>query len=414
MEVSTQHKTTTFTDLPESAWMGLSFRLTPRNKTLAQRFTVRELGGLFSTAILICGVCTVFLYFIAHKLTQKTWETHAVFGITIGLAALSLTFLFLTYITDPGVVPHATELDIERMANLKAGERICYTCKIIRPKRAKHCKWCNHCVEVFDHHCPYVGTCIGAGNYILFVGLMLSGTLAAGWVCGCSVYYAANNSEDPATSPSSLVAVVLGAMGGLIVLATGHLCCYHALIAITGETTNERILAKRAQGGGTSVASCRPVSKAKKGLLGADSPAREPLISKAPSSPLRRQFADGVRKGEFQFITEGQRDSRPSLRETSATATLNQTSMNYREEKLTGGAGAPSSSSGRDRGNSADTEKSVVFPLNGDGQLILPGKQINSTKRTGSYSNLSEASRRPSLTTNPKASPTEASRFTDL
>ncbi len=57
----------------------------------------------------------------------------------------------------------------ERETRLK----YCATCQIYRPTSltntaVSHCKKCNHCVEGFDHHCTFLGQCIGKRNHGVF------------------------------------------------------------------------------------------------------------------------------------------------------------------------------------------------------------------------------------------------------
>mmetsp|Transcript_50348 Transcript_50348/g.93096 ORF Transcript_50348/g.93096 Transcript_50348/m.93096 type:complete len:384 (-) Transcript_50348:10-1161(-) len=44
----------------------------------------------------------------------------------------------------------------------------CPICKVSVQAETKHCWDCQKCVARFDHHCPWLNNCVGAGNYVSF------------------------------------------------------------------------------------------------------------------------------------------------------------------------------------------------------------------------------------------------------
>ena len=77
--------------------------------------------------------------------------------------------------------------------------RYCSTCLIMRPPKASHCQHCDQCVKGFDHHCYWMGNCIGVRNLRSFVGFLFFTTLHAVLLaiyCVVALVYLAENRAE--------------------------------------------------------------------------------------------------------------------------------------------------------------------------------------------------------------------------
>ena len=89
---------------------------------------------------------------------------------------------------------------------MKRNQRYCVPCKIVRPIRTIHCYQCDICITGYDHHCPWVGKCIGRGNMCEFKCFLFSVLVAfvAFGIClyVASLYEPVKSVVPPTKTPS--------------------------------------------------------------------------------------------------------------------------------------------------------------------------------------------------------------------
>ena len=148
--------------------------------------------SLLLISIPYSGMITILVY------------TKNIISITFPIIFLSILHIIeivagiLGGCTDPGIMPRQGDdfyynTNRPLLKTVVNGHVItltfCYSCSSFRPPRTSHCSLCDNCVERFDHHCLWLGTCIGKRNYKFFYLLIFCLNISTTYQIIYSMYY---------------------------------------------------------------------------------------------------------------------------------------------------------------------------------------------------------------------------------
>lgn len=90
-------------------------------------------------------------------------------GFVLTSSSLASIFLILTACCDPGIVVLSPNYMYDQ--HDEQSSDWCEKCSVsqLRRYRIRHCDECDLCIEGIDHHCPWVGKCIGKKNMKWFI-----------------------------------------------------------------------------------------------------------------------------------------------------------------------------------------------------------------------------------------------------
>ena len=130
-------------------------------------------------SFILITIPTILFISIMFKINNSSTISLAITAIILYIPII--IFLLKAGCSDPGLVERNNEYAFydNRKSVIKMNIKghiinlnYCYTCFHFRPPRTSHCAECDNCVEKFDHHCLWMGTCVGKRNYKFFYYLI--------------------------------------------------------------------------------------------------------------------------------------------------------------------------------------------------------------------------------------------------
>ncbi|KAK9117748.1 hypothetical protein Sjap_016695 [Stephania japonica] len=234
-----------------------------------------DVRSLPFTIFLIAAPVVFFCIFVSQRLINQFQHIgNLIVAFPAVFTVFIIIILFITSGRDPGIIPrnlHPPEPEDEGnsssmysawlanrggvAANVPPTKDVsvngtivkvkyCHTCMLHRPPRCSHCSICNNCVERFDHHCPWVGQCIGKRNYRFFFIFISSTTVLCLYVfsfCWVNIRkimesYHCNLWKALLKSPVSGVLILYTFIAAWFV---GGLTAFHVYLICTNQTTYE-------------------------------------------------------------------------------------------------------------------------------------------------------------------------------
>ncbi|KAL0057793.1 hypothetical protein AAF712_015551 [Marasmius tenuissimus] len=123
--------------------------------------------------------------------------------------------------------------------------RYCSKDLFIKPHRAHHCRACGTCVLKYDHHCPWIGQCVGARNHKFFLNFNQATSIFTAYTFGTLVGFSASNTFADGDIDVQIIVII--ALAGLFFIFTVALMISHTHLLCISQTTVESMMQRTMQ-----------------------------------------------------------------------------------------------------------------------------------------------------------------------
>lgn len=273
--------------------------------------------AMIASCFLIIAPLAVFYALVIPYTVAHMSPAYLAFSVVLTLVPFCT--LVMTATRDPGFIPRSSpggsgwsphkQTHEFRLENGYAiTTKFCATCCHYRPPRCAHCSACDNCVDKFDHHCPWVGNCIGRRNYPTFFAFVSSTTVLCIWVIIVSLLQLNDSAVDQhggdwgptiQAYPGSLAVTIYAFLASWFV---GGLTVFHSYLITKNTSTYEHFRNK--------YSSIRRENPYDRGFFGNW---KEALFSKTPE-----RCVDGLWEDQMNAMERGEAGSSGSSGSSAA------------------------------------------------------------------------------------------------